>query len=190
MSENIWRSELIIPYRNPSYGLTSSGIGEWTTRNGENAIRMIPSRFYVSPNYQHILENEFASGISYLFNIWIDTDDHYHNNKYTTAGLLIYYSDGTRENALYGYGPNHTSPEKRGWQLRRLVSDSSKSISYIALGYNYDYSNYFRWDSYIVPYDTTQIKKNGQFHTHVAESYEKTSMVDGGGTDTNKLYEY
>lgn len=190
MSENIWRSELIIPYRNPSYSLTSTGIGEWTTRNGENAIRMIPNRFYVSPNYQQIFANEFVPNTRYLFNIWIDTDDHYHNDKYTTAGLMIYYSDGTRDDAIWGAGPNYTSPEPRGWQLRRHISTAGKSIAYIALGYNYNDANYFRWDSYIMPYDESNITKTGQLHTHIAESYDKTSMVKGGGTDTNQIYEY
>lgn len=186
MSENIWRSETIMKYRGPSYGTTSTGIGEWTTRNGENAIRMIPNRFYYNSSYQQIFKDELVPDTRYLFNIWIDTDDHYYNGNYTAAGLWIYYSDGTRDTSIYV--PQSTEP--RGWQLKRYVTTAGKSVSYVALGYNRNYPSYFRWDSYIIPYDVSDITKTGQLHSHIAESYDKTSMVKGGGTDTNQIYEY
>lgn len=186
MSENIWRSELIISYRRSGVSLTTDGIGEWTTRNGENAIKMTPTRFYGSSTYQHILENEFISNTRYLFNFWLDTDDQYHNSTYGISGIRIWYSDGTRDDTLL----STSSSSPRGWQLKRYITKADKSVSYLTIYYGYNDPNYFRWDSYVMPIDETNITKAGQLHTHIAESYDKTSIVKGGGTDTNQIYEY
>ena len=117
----------------------------------------------------------------------MDTDDHYHNEKYTSAGLYIGYSDGTESNAIYG--TQSTTP--RGWQTKRFITPADKSVAYIRMGYNYNEPSYYRWDSYIVPYDVEHIYKTGLTSvSHLSEGQAKTSFVHGGGIDTAQIIEY
>ena len=147
-----------------------------------------PYTFYDgTTGYQKILLNEFVPNTRYVFNIYIDTDDHYHNNTYTSAGIYIRYTDDTRDGSIYC--GNSSTP--RGWQFKRYVTTAGKSVQNIEIGYNYGDASYIRWDSYIVAYDVEHICKNGQTQTsHLIEDASKCSFIIGGGIDSNQLYEY
>ena len=184
MGQNLWTYENIYPYHMNSYGQYN---GEWTLRNGVWAIVMAPSRFYASGTYAHIFSNEFKPNTCYLFNFYVDTDDHYHNDKYTSAGIYIGFSDGTESNVLYAT----QSTVARGWQQKRYVSPADKSVAYVRMGYNYGDPSYYRWDSYIVPYETEKIYHTGLTTvSHLSEGANKTDFRRGGGVDTNEIIEF
>lgn len=183
MAQNIFTFENIYPYR---YGTSSNYNGEWVQRNGVWAMVMAPSRFY-NGSYSHILANEFVPNTQYLFHIYVDTDDHYHNDKYTSAGIYIRYTDDTRDGAIYC--GQSTTP--RGWQLKRYITPADKSVQNIEIGYNYGDPSYYRWDSYIVPIDTEKIAKLGWTSAaQFAEGEASCVFTKGGGIEGSQMVEF
>ena len=148
---------------------------------------MAPARFYASGTYSHILANEFVPNTQYLFNIYVDNDDYYHNNQYTAAGLIIWYTDGTSDTSIRC----NTSSTPGGWQTKRYVTPSNKSVAYLQLYYNYGDPIYYRWDSYIVPIDTEKIARVGW--TSAAQFDEGQSscvFTKGGGIESSQMIEF
>ena len=187
MGQNILTYENISPYRVSGRGLDYAGM--WVQRNGVWAMRVNPYTFYdgTTSSYQKILLNEFKPNTRYLFNIWIDTDDHYHNDTYTSAGIYIRYTDNTRDGTIY-CGSSSTA---RGWQYKHYLTPAGKSVQNIEIGYNYGDASYIRWDSYIVPYDTQKVAHTGQgIVSHLAEGASPCVFTNGGGINTNEVIEF
>ena len=134
MSENIFTSENIMKYKK-SASITD-GVGEWVNRNDDPAMKVLPAPFYISSSagYCHILENELIPNTQYVFDIWLDSDDTINNGTYYNSGFIIKYSDGTTR-SVYA---THTN----GWKHFHIITDSTKSVSYIYVMYNYYNTQY------------------------------------------------
>ena len=185
--ENIFRSELIMPYRKT----VTTGTGEWTQRNGENSIAIKPAPFYKNYSLNGttincILCNEFEPNTQYLIDLWIDADANYSSNQYNKGGLVVYYTDGTSTSYWQCTGGNGV-----GFQHKCARTAVGKSVKYIEALYKANGPIYYRWDSFIVPCSTTSINAKGQLITGtLAENQDTVAIRKGGGTYSNTLYEY
>lgn len=180
---NIFRSELIIPYAKAGY---TSGIGEWTARNGVPAMDIRPAPFYKNldnATNSGILRDEFSPNTSYLIDLWIDVDDVISNGSNVAGGLTLRYTDGTSE-AFSFTGP-------KGWNHKKIITPATKSIKLLDIYYYTSIPVYYRWDSYIAPITTSNVNKVGQLDVcNIIENQEIASLSKGGSAYSNNFYEY
>ena len=183
MGQNIFTYENVSPYRRSG---TNTYVGEWVQRNGEWAMQIAPSPFYTSPNYHHVLENEFKPNTRYVFDIWFDTDDVIYNGNNVAGGFVIYTPSGTRIDSGQ-FAVAHTT----GFKHVRFVTPSGTSVGYIGIYYYTSIPVYYRWDSYIVPYDTQKLAHTGQgIVSHLAEGASPCVFTSGGGINANEVIEF
>lgn len=182
---NIFRSELIMPYRK-SAGV---GTGEISVYAGENAIVLKPAPFYQNLNNgtrSAILDNEIQPNTQYLIDMWINADDAIYNDQYRSGGLVIYYDDGTSTTTF-----RVTGGDGVGFQHKRLITPAGKTISRINVYYGYNLPIYYRWDSCIVPITSINTTKQGQLnHAECIENQNIASLSKSGVIYTNNIYEY
>lgn len=180
---NIFRSELIIPYAKAGY---TTGIGEWTTRNGEAAMNISPAPFYKNLDngtVSGILRNEFIPNTSYIIDLWIDVDEVVYNNNNVAGGLTLKYTDGTSE-AFSFTGP-------KGWNHKKVITPATKSIKLLDIYYYTSTPVYYRWDSYIAPITASNVNKVGQLDIcNIIENQDIASLSKGGSAYSNNFYEY
>ena len=184
MAQNIFTSENVMKYRK-STSLTT-GVGEWRTRNGQWAMNIAPNPFYVGGDtgYIQILHDEFVPNTQYVLDIWVDVDDVIYNGNNVTGGLWLEYTDGSTQYAWTDVGP-------KGWIHKRAITTAGKSVKGIH-GYYYTSTNvYYRWDSYIVPYDTEKIAKTGPtMDTQLVEGSNRCLFGSGGSVTSNQVIEF
>lgn len=160
--ENIFRTENF-----PKYAQNTSNIGQWTIRNGVNAMVFTPAPFWYGTDTDEnklksrgVLREEFTPNTQYLFDFWVDADNSYYDaqSKNVPGGFIIYYTDGTNDQTLVTSGDKNNPI---GWQHKVLISDPSKSIQGLSVYYYTSTPVYYRWDSSISAYHTDSINKNG-----------------------------
>lgn len=169
---NIWTSENIIKYWD---GTSSSARGEWTKRNGENAIAIQPNNFHDGASIK-ILQEEFAKNTQYAINLWVDADDVVYNGNNVAGGIVLKYTDGSSES--FTFTGNKTSP--KGWQHKFIITNAAKTVSHLESYYYTSIPVYYRWDSYIMPYVDSSIDKEGVFIMGTLEN--GTAAIQKGGT--------
>ena len=71
--------------------------------------------------------------------------------------MTLHYTDGSSA----GFAPvgNKTAP--KGWQEYFLITTAGKTVSHMTSYYYTSIPVYYRWDSYIIPYVTENINKQG-----------------------------
>ena len=182
---NIWTSENIIKYWD---GTSATAKGEWVKRNGENAISIQPNNFHQNNASIQIFKEEFLPNTQYVINLYIDTDDVVYNGNNVAGGVSVVYTDGTSVN-LAPVG-NKASP--KGWQQKFLITDASKSVSYMTSYYYTSIPVYYRWDSYIIPYVEAGINKEGilTFGTLNNIQSETAAIQKGGTIYAENFYEF
>lgn len=184
---NLFRSELIMPYAKSGF---TTGIGEWTTRNGVPAMDIRPVPFYMNLDggtNSGILRNELRSGVSYIIDMWIDVDDVVYNGNNVAAGFQAAYSDGTSESFVFT--GNHSSPI--GFQHKRIITPTSKNLNRLVIYYYTSVPVYYRWDSYVSPVNTTGFEKSGIIRiSDFIENQSQTSIFTGGDIHGKSFYEY
>ena len=189
--ENIFRSENF-----PKYAQGTSGIGQWVTRNGINAIVFTPSPFWYGTDTDEnklksrgILREEFAPNTQYLFDFWVDADDSYYDaeSRNVPGGFVICYTDGTEDQTLVTSG-NRDNPIR--WQHKILISDPSKSVQGLCVYYYTSTPVYYRWDSSISAYHIDNINKNGIIELgQLREGQSEFKDVKGGLVICNNFIE-
>jgi hypothetical protein len=184
---NIWTSENIMKYWD---GTSATAKGEWTTRNGENAISIQPNNFHQNNASIQIFKDEFLPNTQYAISLYMDADDVVHNNNNVGAGMSVVYTDGTvKELVCVG---NKTEP--KGWQHKFLITDASKSVSHMTSYYYTSIPVYYRWDSHVIPVDTPSVNKTGVFNVESLISLyntEDSAEISRSGTiSANTFYEF
>lgn len=184
---NIWTSENIMKYWD---GTKPNAKGEWTIRNGENAIAIQPNNFHENGAYIQIFKQEFLPNTQYIINLQIDSDDVVHNEKNVAGGMSIHYTDGS---VVY-LNPVGDKSNPKGWQQKLLISDPSKSIDYMSSYYYTSIPVYYRWDSFIIPLHSANIEANGTFiTTQINNNFnlnDTASIQKGGIVYSNTFYEF
>lgn len=184
---NLFTSENLQKYKISS----SSGHGEWSKHNGENAILLNPARFYANSAAVQVLKNEFVPNTQYVVNIYMDVDNITNSTTGANAseGIRVHYTDGESQ-TLYKTG-NKDNP--KGWQNHFYITDGSKSVSHIAIYYNIGKSIPFRWDSYIGPLQTNQVEQSGLFNIGTLNNNynnNTASIQNGGIIYADNFYEF
>lgn len=166
----------------------------YVNRNGSPSIPLNPAQFYYGSGDSRNLQfqTKFASNTQYKFDLWIDSDDAYNSvtNKNVEGGIRVYYTDRTSAEytVLTNIG-NRDNPI--GWVHKIYYSTPGKSISGIGVHYNTAINVYYRWDSMIIPIEsTTEIKNNGIMSTgSFRENVDVAQICKGDNFDTNQLIE-
>lgn len=166
----------------------------YVNRNGSPSIPLNPAQFHYGSGDSRNLQfqTKFASNTQYKFDLWIDSDDAYNSvtNKNVEGGIRVYYTDGTSAEytVLTNIG-NRDNPI--GWVHKIYYSTPGKSISGIGVHYNVAINVYYRWDSMIIPIEsTTEIKNNGIMSTgSFRENVDVAQICKGDNFDTNQLIE-
>lgn len=185
---NIFTTENIQKYNTKS-GRTS-GIGEWVTRNGEPTIRLLPEPFYQNftindSKISYLLKDEFVPNIQYVFNFYIDRDEVIYKEKNVNAGVIICYTDGTKDYNLYLVGGS------KGFVHTQIITPENKSIDHVEVGYYVNQYVYYRWDSYICPVSDIKTNKNGIFNCgNIIENNDSVSFGYGANIHLNDIIEY
>lgn len=184
---NIWTSENIMKYWD---GSSATAKGEWTVRNGENAISIQPNNFHQNSANIKILKDEFIPNTQYAINLYMDVDDVVHNSKNVGAGMSVVYTDGTvKELVCVG-----NKEEPKGWQHKFLITDASKSVSHMTSYYYTSIPVYYRWDSHVMPVSTPSVEHQGIVNAESLISlYDKTdsaSIHKSGSVMANTFYEF
>ena len=184
---NIWTSENIMKYWD---GTSATAKGEWTVRNGENAISIQPNNFHQNSASIQIFKDEFLPNTQYVINLWMDVDDVVYNGNNVAGGMSVVYTDGSVTH-LSPVG-NKTSP--KGWQNKLLFTDASKSVAYMASYYYTSIPVYYRWDSYVMPVDMPSVNKTGVFNVESLISLYNTEdsaeISRSGAISANTFYEF
>ena len=190
MAQNIFTSENLEKYK-VSPPRNTIWDGRWVERNGVPAIVTSPTWFWKSKNemdgvtewFLPIFSGEMSSDKTYLFDMWVDTDDVVYNGSNVRGGLRITLTNG--ELAGYPFAPQSSGSD--GWQHKRYV------LSGVTKVWAYYYTNqpvYWRWDSSITEYDTASVKKSGTFKDGIfKEDKDSFSMDRGGGVYGNSIIE-
>ena len=148
-----------------------------------------PRPFYntaQTPTYSYILANEFESGKRYVFDLWVDTDSVIYNGSNKPAGIIIRYSDETYTNMLFT--GNQNTP--LGFQHKKVITPEGKDVVGFTVYYSTSPPGYYRWDSTITEYETTSIRKNGDFDDGaLKENHDAASVLNGGITHCNEIIE-
>ena len=189
--ENIFKTENF-----PKYAKATSDIGQWVTRNGVNAMVFTPYPFWYGNDTEEnklksygILREEFTPNTQYLFDLWVDADDSYHDaqSRNVLGGFTVYYTDGTDDQTLLTNG-NRDNPI--GWQHKVLISNPSKSIQGLSVYYHTNTPVYYRWDSSISAYYIDNINKNGVIEVgQLREGQPEFKDVKGGLVICNDFIE-
>lgn len=181
---NLFRSELIKNYNTKNRG---AGIGEDVLRNGVWSMDIRPEPFYqnLENSQSGILLNEFNSNIQYVIDMWIDVDDVIYNGNNVAAGFTLRYSDNSTESFVFTGG-------NKGFQHKKIITPSNKSVLKLEIYYYVSMPVYYRWDSYITPYNIPKITKQGILNTtnEIENKSLTTSLSNGGIIYFNNLYEY
>lgn len=184
---NIWTSENIMKYQD---GTKPNAKGEWTVRNGENAIAIQPINFYENGAYAQIFKEEFLPNTQYIISLYMDTDDVIYNEKNVAGGINVHYTDGS----VIHLNPVGDKSNPKGWQHKLLISDPLKSIDYISSYYYTSIPVYYRWDSFIVPLYSANVEANGTFiTTQINNNFnlnDTASIQKGGIIYSNMFYEF
>ena len=180
---NIFTSENLMKYWNTS--VNGVGHGEWDVLNGENAIRINPSRFRKNDAQVQVFKDEFLPNTNYIFNLYINMDRE--NLSYTgtaSSGIKIYYSNGDTKSLTLK--PTDTP---KGWQNLFLIT--TQDVAYIVFHYGANYSVRYRWDSYIMPVtEDIGITAPGVFNTGTLVNADSASIQKGGVIAANNFYEF
>ena len=180
---NLFRSELIMPYRKT----VTAGTGEWTTRNGIPCMDIRPAPFYKNLDdgtVSGILRGQFAPLTSYIIDMWIDVDDVISGGNNVAAGFTLRYTDGTTESFVFTGG-------NKGFQHKKVITPNTKSINLLDIYYYTSIAVYYRWDSYITPVGTLNTNKAGQLYlTNGIENQALASFSNGGSAYSQQFYEY
>lgn len=182
---NIFRYELINPYaKTPNV----VGTGEWGLRNGEWAMNIKPAPFYknLEDDKSGFLTNKFLPNTQYVVDYWIDADDviNSDNGSYVSSGIFISYTDETTD-TLYTTGGNGV-----GFQHKRMITDSGKTIHHIGVRYGANLNTYYRWDSYVCPIGQEQIVKEGLIKsTQFIEKNSQASIHESGSMLVTNIIE-
>ena len=180
---NIWTSENIMKYWD---GTSSTAKGEWTKRNGENAISIQPNNFHQNSASIQIFKDEFVPNTQYIISLYMDVDDVVYNGNNVGGGMSVTYTDGsTVDLNLIG---NKTSP--KGWQHRLLFTDPNKSVAYMSSYYYTSIPVYYRWDSFVIPYHESKLLSNGVFNISNLNNNSSASIQKGGIVYSNNFYEF
>ena len=182
---NIFRYELINPY---AKNLSAVGTGEWGLRNGEWAMNIKPAPFYknLEDDKSGFLTNKFLPNTQYVVDYWIDADDviNSDNGSYISSGIFVSYTNGTTD-TLYTTGGNGV-----GFQHKRMITDSDKTIHHIGVKYGANLNTYYRWDSYICPIGQEQIVKEGLIKsTQFIEKNSQASIHESGSMLVTNIIE-
>ena len=180
--DNLFRTELIQPFAKPNETI---GIGEWEIRNNEWSMCLRPRPFYknLANENSGFLENAFQENTSYIFDLWFDNDDHTSGS----TGFTIYFTDGTSDTSF-----RVNATDATGWQHRKIITPSNKTIKRLTLSYYANRTLYYRWDSYISPISICGPNKQGQLNTtQLTENIDINANIHkGGGIYGNNFYEY
>lgn len=182
---NIWTSENIMKYWD---GTSATAKGEWGIRKGENAILIQPNNFHQNSASIQIFKEEFQPNTQYVINLWIDSDDVVYNGNNVAGGMTVCYTDGSVVN-LAPVG-NKTTP--KGWQNQFFVTDANKSVSHMASYYYTSIPVYYRWDSYVIPFTTSNINKEGVLTFGALHNVhnEPAAIQKGGTIYAENFYEF
>ena len=184
---NIWTSENIMKYWD---GTSTTARGEWTKRNGENAIAIQPNNFYENAAYIKIFKDELLPNVRYVVCLHIDSDDVVYNGTNVGGGVILHYTDGTQ---IY-LSPTGSKTSPKGWQSYYHVTDPSKSLDHISSYYYTSVPVYYRWDSFIIPYNELQVQQQGIANiNNLQNNYVKidpASVREGGVIYSNNFYEF
>lgn len=160
----------------------------WTLRNGEYALILNPTNFYVNGVYTKVLKGKFLSNTQYKFDLWMDSDEVIYQNVNRPGGLDVVYTDGT--NSAITVTGSSSSP-KKGFQHMVFYSDINKSVDYVTVYYYFGNNVYYRWDSVIIPIgNETSVNKNGIVKTgQIRENSVVASICKGDTFDTHSIIE-
>lgn len=184
--DNLFRTELIQSW---SKSGPVEGTGEWHIIENEQCISIKPAPYYknLPEEASGLLVDLFLENTSYIFDIWENAD--YSTNDsggWSTGGISIVYTDGTSDTTLYVTGGDGI-----GFQHKKVITPSDKTIKKIGIRYGYNKPVYYRWDSYIAPYTIQNLNKLGQIKTnHIIENKNPASFLKGGSIYCNNFYEY
>ena len=179
---NIWTSENIMKYWD---GTSSIAKGEWTKRNGENAISIQPNNFHDGNSIQ-IFKDEFLPNTQYVISLYIDADDVVYNGNNVSGGMSVTYTDGSVVHlSVIG---SKTSP--KGWQHQLLFTDPNKSVAYMSSYYYTSIPVYYRWDSFVIPSHESKLLSNGVFNISNLNNNSSASIQKGGIINANAFYEF
>ena len=165
------------------------GVGEWVIRNGENAMRLCPAPFYQnytvdSTKISYLLRDEFVSNTQYIFDLWFDSDDVVYQGNNVPGGLVIYYTDGTK-NEITSTGGS------KGFIHKKFITPSTKSINRVEVYYYTNTPVYYRWDSHITPVMDSNFQKNGLMTCGgIIENSNSMSIEYGGIIHLEDFIEY
>ena len=184
---NIWTSENIIKYWN---GTSLVAKGEWTTRNGENAITIQPNNFYQNNASIQIFKDEFLPNTQYIISLWIDSDDVVYSGKNVAGGMNVHYTDGS----VVHLSPIGDKTNPKSWQHKFLITNPEKSVSYMSSYYYISIPVYYRWDSFIVPAQQANLEANGILTiNNTVNNFnlnDTASIQKGGIIYANTFYEF
>lgn len=192
MAYNFLNTELLRKHVHSDH-LTDYDIGQWTKRNGVDCMAMQPYPFYlyyVTDPSKYIGAGLFKPNTSYIFDIWIDTDDIFYGkeNRNVPGGLQVVYTNGEKIQVI----ATGSIDNPKGFQHVRFVSDKSKSIAGYIIYYYTNTSCFYRYDSYIIEDTLHSFNKNGitdcGFYTETDTN--TVSMIKCGGVYTSDIIEY
>ena len=158
MSQNIFLTNLS-KYNKNGTG-QSAGNGNWTYRNGILCRDIRPASFYKNWNSGQdsgILWEEIVPNKTYVFDVWINTDDVISGGSNVLGGMCVHTKNDSEWGGVLYFvhvGGNLGFVHYRG----TFVSDD---VTRLVVYYYTSMPTYYRWDSYLCLAENEQVCKNG-----------------------------